>query len=79
MIAVSDVAIYVIIFTENFFTYIINGDRKMSDVEKLEQLYALLNIVQHTLETPNSDIFSDDIAILIQLAKTIITEIKTTH
>lgn len=51
----------------------------MSYAEKLEQLYALLNIVQHTLETPNSDIFSGDIAILIQLAKTIITEIKTTH
>lgn len=51
----------------------------MSDCEKMEQLYALLNIVQHTLETPNSDIFSDDIARLIQLAKTLITELKTTR
>lgn len=46
------------------------------DCEKLDQLYALLNIVQHTLETPNSDIFSDDMARLIQLAKELLLELK---
>lgn len=35
------------------------GDRSMnSNVEKLEQLYSLLNVIQHMLEMPNSDIFN---------------------
>ena len=51
----------------------------MSNCEKLEQLYALLNIVQHTLETPNSDIFSDDMARLIKFPKTLIPQKNTTR
>lgn len=47
-----------------------------SNTEKLQQLYSLLNVIQHTLEMPNSDIFIDDIAILMQIGKDITIEIK---
>lgn len=53
------------------------GDRSMnSNVEKLEQLYSLLNVIQHMLEMPNSDIFNNDIAILMQLAKNLTIELN---
>lgn len=47
-----------------------------SNTEKLQQLYSLLNVIQHTLEMPNSDIFIDDIAILMQIGKDITIEAK---
>lgn len=36
---------------------------------KLGQLHALMNVIQNTLETPNGDIFNDDIAKLMEVGK----------
>lgn len=37
----------------------------------LIKLHALMNVIQHTLETENSDIFVNDIAALMQIGKDI--------
>jgi len=47
-----------------------------SNVEKLEQLYSLLNVIQHVLDTPNSDLFANDISNLIQIGKDMANTIK---
>lgn len=47
-----------------------------SNVEKLEQLYSLFNVMQHVLDTPNSDLFANDISNLMQIGKDIANTIK---
>lgn len=43
---------------------------------KLEQLHALMNVIQNTLEMPNGDIFNNDIARLMEVGKDITTVCK---